>query len=454
MMPGDTSRAWTKSSWRSFPAGQQPPWPDPDRLGAVLAELHELPTLVLPVEAQRLRAALADVALGRAFLLQAGDCAESFEDVSAEALRDRLKIILQMAIVLTYSAGVHVVKVGRIAGQYAKPRSSPVERVGDALIPSFRGPMVNSEESTAAARVADPARLVTGYQRAALTLNSLRAFATGGFADLGRVHTWNREFVASSPAGRRYEGLAGEIQRALRFMRACGVDIEGDARFRQVDLWTSHEALLLDFEEALTRRDAESGAWYDGSAHMLWIGERTRAVDGAHVEFLRGVANPIGVKLGPTADAAQVRALCDLLDPERAPGRLTLISRMGAAAARESLPPLLAVVRDARHPVVWACDPMHGNTKITADGRKTRHFDDVLAEIEAFFDACAAERVWPGGIHVELTPADVTECLGGGDPVRLEDLALRYETSCDPRLNAHQSLDLAFRVAERLRSDA
>ncbi len=450
-MPTRTPLEWSPCAWRGFPALQQPDWPDAAALDDALAALRALPPLVVAHEARRLRAALAEVAEGRAFLLQAGDCAESFDDVSAESLRERLKLILQMAIVLTYGAGVHVVKVGRIAGQYAKPRSSPVEIVDGVTLPSFRGPMVNGEESTIAARTADPARLVIGYQRAALTLELLRGLVTGGFADLGRVHTWNREFVASSPAGRRYESLAEEIQRALRFMRACGVDIEGDARFHQVELWTSHEALLLEFEEALTRRDAERAEWFDGSAHMLWIGERTRDLDGAHVAFLAGVANPIGVKLGPSATADEVRGLCSRLDPRREPGRLTLIARMGAARAGERLPPLLAAARDAGHPVVWACDPMHGNTSITSDGRKTRHFDDVVAELGTFFDCCREARVWPGGIHVELTAEDVTECLGGGDALAPEDLARRYTTTCDPRLNGKQSLDLAFRVAERLR---
>ncbi len=398
-----------------------------------------------------MRAALAEVAQGRAFLLQAGDCAESFDEVSAEALRERLKLILQMAIVLTYGAGVHVVKVGRIAGQYAKPRSSPVEIVDGVELPSFRGPMVNGDEPTPSARAADPARLVTGYRRAALTLDLLRGLVSGGFADLGRVHTWNREFVASSPAGRRYQSLAEEIQRALRFMRACGVDIEGDPRFHQVTLWTSHEALLLDFEEVLTRRDPEHGEWFDGSAHMLWIGERTRALGGAHVEFCAGIANPVGVKLGPLATAAEVLGLCARLDPRREPGRLTFIARMGASRVRERLPALLAATREAGHPVVWACDPMHGNTSLTADGRKTRHFDAVVAELVGFFDCCLAADVWPGGIHVELTADDVTECLGGGDALAPEDLARRYTTTCDPRLNGRQSLDLAFRIAERLR---
>ncbi len=450
-MPTHTSLEWSPSAWRGLPVRQQPEWPDAAALGDALAALRGLPPLVFAHEARRLRAALAEVAEGRAFLLQAGDCAESFDDVSAESLRERLKLILQMAVVLTYGAGVHVVKVGRIAGQYAKPRSSPVEIVDGVTLPSFRGPMVNGEEPTIAARTADPARLVIGYQRAALTLDLLRGLATGGFADLGRVHTWNREFVASSPAGRRYESLAEEIQRALRFMRACGVDIEGDARFHQVNLWTSHEALLLEFEEALTRRDAEGGGWFDSSAHMLWIGERTRELDGAHVAFLAGVANPIGVKLGPSATADEVRGLCARLDPHREPGRLTFIARMGAARAGERLPPLLAAARDAGHPVAWACDPMHGNTSLTADGRKTRHLDDVVAELSTFFDCCRDARVWPGGIHVELTAEDVTECLGGGDALAPEDLARRYTTTCDPRLNGRQSLDLAFRVAERLR---
>jgi 3-deoxy-7-phosphoheptulonate synthase len=345
---------------------------------------------------------------------------------------------------------VPTVKVGRIAGQFAKPRSSDTEVIGDLELPSFRGHLVNDIAPTAAARVPDPERLLRAYHQSASTLNLLRAFVKGGFADLTRVHQWNQEFVASSREGQRYERLALEIDRALRFMAACGIDSDHQPNLHEVDFFTSHEALILGYEEALTRQDSLTGGWYDCSAHMLWIGERTRQLDGAHVEFLRGVGNPIGCKLGPTATAEEALALCEALNPERVPGRLTLISRMGAEQVEEALRPLLAAVRDAGHPVVWACDPMHGNTFTSASGKKTRHLESVLTEITGFFAAHRAEGTWPGGIHVELTGDDVTECLGGAEEIVDADLVDRYETMCDPRLNGRQSLDLAFRVAELL----
>ena len=444
------SRAWTPTSWRERPAAQQPDWPDEAALDRALKQLTGLPPLVFAGEARQLTAALAAAAEGRAFLLQAGDCAESFGDFSADSIRDKLKVILQMAIVLTYGAGVPVVKVGRIAGQFAKPRSSPTERVGDLELPSFRGFIVNGDAPDAESRVADPARLVGAYQQSAATLNLVRAFTKGGFADLSQVHVWNQQFVATSTGGQRYERIAGEIDRAIRFMKACGILVESEAKLQEVDFYTSHEALLLGYEEALTRLDSLTDQWYDCSAHMLWVGDRTRDLDGAHIEFLSGVRNPIGCKLGPTATAGEVVALCQRLDPDRVPGRLTLISRMGVKRIAESLPPLLGAVRQAGHPVVWACDPMHGNTFVGAGGRKTRHFDDVMGEIELFFAACRAHETWPGGVHVELTGDDVTECLGGSEDV--SDLELRYTSACDPRLNGRQSLDLAFRVAELLRS--
>ena len=444
------SRAWTPTSWRDRPAGQQPDWPDESVLEGVLKQLAGLPPLVFAGEARQLTASLAEAAAGRAFLLQAGDCAESFGDFSADSIRDKLKVILQMAIVLTYGAGVPVVKVGRIAGQFAKPRSSPTERVGDLELPSFRGFIVNDDAPDAAARVADPTRLVGAYQQSAATLNLLRAFTKGGFADLSQVHVWNQQFVASSAEGRRYEAIAAEIERAIRFMRACGILVQSEAKLQEVDFYTSHEALLLGYEEALTRLDSLTGDWYDCSAHMLWVGDRTRDLDGAHIEFLAGVRNPIGCKLGPSATVDDVLALCDRLDPDRVAGRLTLISRMGVTKLADHLPPLLAAVRESGHPVVWTCDPMHGNTFVGAGGRKTRHFDDVMGEIELFFAACRADGTWPGGVHVELTGDDVTECLGGAEEV--SDLEVRYTSACDPRLNGRQSLDLAFRVAELLRA--
>jgi 3-deoxy-7-phosphoheptulonate synthase len=357
-----------------------------------------------------------------------------------------------MAVVLTYGSGVPTVKVGRIAGQFAKPRSSATEKVGDTEIASFRGHMVSDDAATAEARVPDPHRLVAAYHQSASTLNLLRAFTKGGFADLSQVHVWNQQFVSTSGEGQRYEAIASEIDRALRFMRACGIDLHTEAHLHQVEFWTSHEALILGYEEALTRRDSLTGDFYDCSAHLLWIGERTRQLDGAHVQFLRGVHNPIGCKVGGAASVDDVLRLCEVLDPERQPGRLTLIARMGADKVADQLPPLLQAVQDAGHPVVWVTDPMHANTFTSPSGRKTRRFDDVLAEVQGFFSACKAEGVWPGGMHIELTGDNVTECLGGAEEIFEDQLDTRYTTMCDPRLNARQSLDLAFRVAEHLRS--
>ncbi|MDQ6696746.1 MAG: 3-deoxy-7-phosphoheptulonate synthase class II [Actinomycetota bacterium] len=442
---------WEPTSWRRRPAAQQPDWPDEHAFEQVLKQMATLPPLVFAGEARDLTAQLAAVADGKAFLLQAGDCAESFESFSADDIRDKLRVILQMAVVLTYSSGVPTVKVGRIAGQFAKPRSTPTERVDGIELPSFRGHLVNDAAFTATARAPQPERLIQAYHQSASTLNLLRAFTKGGFADLARVHVWNQEFVASSREGRRYERVADEIDRAMRFMRACGVDPATQPALHDVDFYTSHEALVLGYEEALTRQDSLTGDWYDCSAHLLWIGERTRQIDGAHVEFLRGVRNPIGCKLGPDASVDDVLALCERLNPERVPGRLTLVARMGAGRVREALPPLLAAVRDADHPVVWACDPMHGNTFTASGGQKTRRFDDILAELAGFFAAHEAEGTWPGGVHVELTGDEVTECLGGAEEILDTDLGARYETMCDPRLNARQSVDLAFQVAELLR---
>jgi 3-deoxy-7-phosphoheptulonate synthase len=443
---------WEPSSWQSRDAAQQPEWPSRVELERVVDELRALPPLVFAGEARSLQQSLARVSEGEGFLLHAGDCAESFAEFSADNIRDKLKVILQMSVALTYSTGVPTVKIGRIAGQFAKPRSSPTEQRGDVSLPSFRGDMVNDFAFDAGARAPDPARMVRGYHQAAATLNLLRAFTKGGFADLGEIHKWNLEFVATSRQGRRYEMLAAEIDRALRFMAACGIDLDAEVQLHEVDFYTSHEALLLWYEEALTRRDSLTNRWYDCSAHLLWIGERTRQPDGAHVEFLSGVQNPVAVKLGPGVTPEETLELCRRLDPARTPGRLTLVSRMGAQRVREALPPLLAAVRRAGHPVVWACDPMHGNTFQHDNGYKTRHFDEVMSELEGFFTACRSADVWPGGVHIELTGADVTECLGGSDEVLPEHLDQRYETACDPRLNARQSLELAFRVGELLRN--
>jgi 3-deoxy-7-phosphoheptulonate synthase len=446
-----TSASWSPSSWRGFPALQQPDWPEQARLEEVRAEITRMPPLVFAGEARSLRERLADVVEGKAFVLQAGDCAESFHDWNAPNLREKLKIILQISAVLTYAASLPVVKVGRIAGQFVKPRSEPTETVGDLVLPAFRGHIVHGDEPTVEARTPDPSRMLQGYHQAASTLNLLRAFTKGGFADLGQVHVWTQEFVANSPEGRRYEQLATEIQRAMSFMSAIGVDMRNPA-LHQTDIWTSHEALLLDFEEALTRRDSLTGDWYDCSAHFLWIGERTRRPDGAHVEFLAGVHNPVGVKLGPSATTGDALQLCEALNPSRVPGRLTLITRMGAERVGETLPPLVRAVRDAGHPVVWICDPMHANTFRTASGRKTRDFGHIMAEIEGFFAVHHAEGTWPGGVHLEITGDDVTECLGGGEGLSEEQLDNAYTTLCDPRLNARQSLDLTFHVAELMRS--
>ncbi|MGF1598091.1 MAG: class II 3-deoxy-7-phosphoheptulonate synthase [Acidimicrobiales bacterium] len=440
---------WDPGTWRSRHAAQQPTWPDDAELERVEKELATLPPLVFAGEARELRSQLAGVARGEAFLLQAGDCAESFDGFKADAIRDKLRVILQMAVVLTYSSGVPAVKVGRIAGQFAKPRSQPTETVDGTELPSFLGHMVNDLPFSPGDRRPQADRLLRAYHQSSSTLNLLRAFTKGGFADLHRVQAWNQEFVASSPVGQRYERLATDIDRALRFMEAAGISSK-HPEIHEADFFTSHEALILQYEEALTRRDSLTGDWYACSAHMLWIGERTRQLDGAHVEFLRGVGNPLGCKIGPTATPDEVLSLCDVLDPDREAGRLTLISRMGADKVTEGLPPLLEAVRESGHPVVWACDPMHGNTFTSDSGHKTRHLDAVTAEVAGFFEAHRSVGTWPGGIHIELTGDDVTECLGGEHPVGNSDLAKRYETMCDPRLNGRQSLDLAFRTAALL----
>jgi 3-deoxy-7-phosphoheptulonate synthase len=446
------SSTWSPSSWHDFPVVQQPDWPDQGALDATYKRLSLLPPLVFAGEARTLLASLGRVAKGEAFLLQAGDCAESFHDVSAATIRDKLKVILQMAAVMTYAGGVPVVKVGRIAGQFAKPRSANTEKVGELELPSFRGHIVNDDAPDARTRIPDPDRMIQAYHQSTATLNLVRAFTKGGFADLRQVHVWNQEFVATSTEGKRYKDLAAGIEAALRFMASCGIDLSDQAPIHQVDLFTSHEALLLGYEEALTRRDTLTGDWYDCSAHMLWIGERTRQVDHAHVEFLRGVKNPIGCKLGPSSTPADVLALCEALNPEKIPGRLTLIARMGADNVSTALPPLLRAVKESGHPVVWACDPCHGNTFTAESGVKTRHFDDVLREVVGFFEAHNAEGTWAGGLHLELTGDNVTECLGGSDDLLDTNLSENYTTVCDPRLNARQSLDLAFRVSEFIRS--
>ena len=437
-------------AWRELQAAQQPEWPEPARLGDVAAELAEQAPLVLAGECDQLTDRLAAVAAGEAFVLQGGDCAETFSGSADDAVRAKIETLLQMALVLTYAAAVPVVKIGRMAGQFAKPRSRPFESRDGVELPAYRGDAVNDFEFTPEARRPDPARLLQAYNSAAGTLNLCRAFASGGYADLHQAHAWNQDFVAESPAGQRYEQLAGEIDRALAFMKACGADSE---ELHGVELFSSHEALLLDYERALTRIDARTGLPYDLSAHLLWIGERTRDPNGAHVEFCRQIRNPIGVKLGPTVAPDDAIALVERLNPDREPGRLTFITRMGAGEVRDVLPQLVEKVTEHGAPVAWVCDPMHGNTYEAPSGHKTRRFDHILDELAGFFEVHRALGTHPGGIHVEFTGADVTECIGGGHEIAEEELDDRYETACDPRLNRGQALDLAFMVAEMYRGE-
>jgi len=437
------------SPWRDLPAAQQPQWPDPDELAAVTTELAGLPPLVFAGECDLLTERLAAVSRGEAFVLQGGDCAETFTGSTASAVRAKLRTLLQMAVVLTYGASVPVVKIGRMAGQFAKPRSSATETRNGVELPAYRGDAVNGFDFTAAARTPDPGRLLRAYHCSAVTLNLCRAFTTGGYADLHQVHAWNQDFVADSPAGQRYDRLAGEIDRALSFMLACGAD---PAELRTVEFYSSHEALLLAYDQALTRVDSRTGRLYDTSTHFPWIGERTRALDGAHIEFARSIANPIGVKVGPETTPAELLDLVRALNPERQPGRLTLITRIGAGRIRSVLQPLVEAVAREGTPVAWICDPMHGNTFETAAGIKTRHLDDILDELASFFLVHRTVGTHPGGIHIEFTGDNVTECTGGSYQLAADDLHQRYETACDPRLNRSQALDLAFTVAESYRS--
>jgi 3-deoxy-7-phosphoheptulonate synthase len=414
----------------------------------VTGELAGLPPLVFAGECDVLRERLAAVARGEAFVLQGGDCAETFAGATADAVRAKLQTLLQMAVVLTYGASVPIVKIGRLAGQFAKPRTRPTESHNGTELPVYRGDAINDVEFTAQARTPDPARLLRAYHCSAVTLNLCRAFATGGYADLHQVHAWNQDFVKQSPAGQRYERLAGEIDRALAFMRACGADPE---ELRAVELYSSHEALVLDYEQALTRQDSRTGLMYDTSAHFVWVGERTRDLNGAHVEFASGISNPIGVKVGPDAKPADVLALIDRLNPARDPGRLMLITRMGAGRVRDALPPLISAVIGEGIEVPWVCDPMHGNTFEAPSGHKTRRLHDVLEEVRGFFEVHRGLGTHPGGIHIEFTGDNVTECVGGSHEIVADDLYQRYETACDPRLNRSQALDLAFTVAENYR---
>ncbi len=444
--------SWDLQSWRNHPIVQQPEYPDRGHLESVRQQLAGLPPLVFAGEIRDLQRRLGAVADGQAFLLQGGDCAESFVEFNANNIRDTFKVLLQMAVVLTFGAACPVVKVGRLAGQFAKPRSSNMETRAGVALPSYRGDIVNSIEFTETARIPDPERLVQCYNQAAASLNLLRAFAQGGFADLNKVHAWNLDFVASSPLGERYQHLAGRIDEALAFMRACGVTTETTPAIRETNLFTSHEALLLDFEEALTRQDSLSGNWYDCSAHMLWIGDRTRQLDGAHVEFLRGVGNPVGLKAGPSITADELLRLIDRLNPENDPGKLTLIVRMGAERIEELLPPLVQAVKREGRSVIWSSDPMHGNTVTASNGLKTRSVDRILQEMRGFFAVHRAEGTHAGGVHFEMTGQNVTECIGGAHNLTEAELGRRYQTQCDPRLNADQALELAFLIAETLKS--
>ena len=439
----------SREKLRALPFVQQPSYPDQAALDRIVDSLERLPPLVFAGECDDLRDKLADVAAGRAFLLQGGDCAETFDAVTADNIKRKLLVQLSMAVVMTYAAQVPVVKVGRIAGQYAKPRSKDTETRGDVTLPAYRGDAINGFEFEAASRAHDPQRLLDVYHSSAATLNLVRAFVKGGFANLRGVHSWNAQFVRDSEVVKEYEELASEIDRALAFMVACGVH---DESLNTVDFYASHEALLLEYERALTRVDSRSQELYGCSGHMLWIGERTRQLDGAHVELLRRVQNPLGVKLGPATTAEQAIALAEALDPDRIPGRLTFITRMGARRVREALPAVIAGVEGTGRKVAWVCDPMHGNTFEATNGYKTRSFADVAEEVDGFFDVHEQLGTWPGGLHVELTGDDVTECVGGLANLSEADLESRYETVCDPRLNRNQSLELAFTVARRLRS--
>ena len=444
---------WTPSTWRNYKALQQPTWKDKNSFQKVINEIEKYPPLVFAGEVQTLKEQLADAATGKGFLIQGGDCAETFDAFNANTIRDKLKIILQMSIVLTYGAACNVVKVGRIAGQFAKPRSSETESRGELTLPSYRGDAVNSIEFDIKKRTPNPKRMLKAYNQSAATLNLLRAFTTGGFADLNKVHLWNQEFIKHSPQGKRYKEIANKIDDALTFMEAVGINSASHSALKLTEFFTSHEALLLEYEQALTRQDSISKKWYTCSGHFLWIGDRTRQIDGAHVEFLSGVENPIGIKIGPSITAGELNKLCNKLNPSNEYGRITLISRMGADTIRKKLPTLIKSIKKNKHNVLWVCDPMHGNTYKLDNGYKTRHFDTILEELEHFFAIHKAERTVPGGIHFELTGENVTECLGGAHEISDFDLEKKYETACDPRLNNEQSLELSFLITDLLRNN-
>ena len=444
---------WQPNSWRDHPIKQVPDYPDAEKLAGVEAKLAAMPPLVFAGEAQSLKRQLGEVAEGRAFLLQGGDCAESFAEFSANNIRDSFKVILQMAVVLTFGASMPVVKVGRVAGQFAKPRSAPMEAIDGIELPSYRGDMINAMPFTEKDRVPDPKRLLRVYEQSASTLNLLRAFAQGGLADLTKVHSWVTEFLSGTPQAERFQELAGRIEESLNFMRACGITPETARPLAETDFYTSHESLLLNYEEALTRRDTitDEKDWYATSAHMIWIGDRTRQPDGAHVEYMRGIGNPVGLKCGPSLDPDELVRLIETLNPDNVPGKLTLIARMGADKVRAGLPPLLKAVKTSGAKVVWCCDPMHGNTIKASSGYKTRRVNDVMAEVRGFFDAHDEVGTYPGGVHFEMTGQNVTECVGGVVDVTEARLGDRYHTHCDPRLNGAQALELAFLIADLLK---
>jgi 3-deoxy-7-phosphoheptulonate synthase len=444
---------WAPDSWRTKPISQMPEYPDQAKLDNVEHRLRGYPPLVFAGEARRLTETLGQVAEGKAFLLQGGDCAESFAEFSANNIRDTFRVLLQMAVVLTFGAALPVVKVGRMAGQFAKPRSTATEVIGGVELPSYRGDIINGIEFTKEARIPDPERLVQSYNQSAATLNLLRAFAQGGFADLHKVHRWNLDFVADSPLGHRYKEMADRLTETLEFMAACGMTSENAPQIRETEFFTSHEALLLHYEQALTRTDSLTGKWYGCSAHMLWIGDRTRQLDSAHVDYMRGIQNPLGLKCGPTSDPDELLRLIEVLNPQNIPGRLTLIARMGHEKVEAKLPPLVRAVQRSGQKVVWSCDPMHGNTIKSSTGYKTRPFDRILSEVKSFFAVHRAEGSYAGGVHFEMTGQDVTECIGGAKAVTEEALADRYHTHCDPRLNATQALELAFLIAEQLKAE-
>jgi 3-deoxy-7-phosphoheptulonate synthase len=447
------SERWTPDGWRARPVQQMPQYPDAKALADVEAQLATFPPLVFAGEARNLKKALGRVARGEAFLLQGGDCAESFAEHGANNIRDFFRVFLQMAVVMTYAGALPVVKVGRIAGQFAKPRSSPTEKANDVELPSYRGDIVNDIAFTPEARTPDPQRLLMAYRQSAATLNLLRAFATGGFANLGSVHQWMLGFLKDSPQSRRYKELADRISEALNFMRACGLDLESHPELRATDFYTSHEALLLGYEQAFTRVDSTTGDWYATSGHMIWIGDRTRQLDHAHVEYFRGIKNPIGLKCGPSLKPDELLKLVDILNPDNEAGRLTLITRFGAEKVGDHLPAMVRAIQREGRAVVWSCDPMHGNTISSNTGYKTRPFDRILSEVKAFFGVHAAEGTHAGGVHLEMTGQDVTECIGGARAITYEDLSDRYHTVCDPRLNAEQSIDMAFLIAELLKQE-